>query len=438
MERRRALGGCIPRRVVRSKPLKLPPADLYEEFKGGTGTAREVSTTIAFVRLLRKLLRDKDVGRRIVPIIPDEARTFGMDALFREIGIYSWVGQLYESVDAGLLISYKESKDGQLLEEGITEAGSVASFTAAGTSYATRGEIMIPFYIFYSMFGFQRTGDQIWAFADARGRGFMMGATAGRTTLNGEGLQHEDGQSHILATTVPNVLAYDPAFAYEMALIVREGLRRMYEKQEDIFYYITLYNENIVHPSMPEGAENGIVKGLYRFRPAPVTGRHRVQLFGSGSIMLAVGQAQELLAERFDIAADVWSAPSYQQLRNEALSVDRWNRLHPEETPRKPYVVQALEGVPGPIVAATDYLKAVPDLIRPWITQRFISLGTDGFGRSDTREALRRFFEVDAESIAAAALYALSQEGKIPPSEVSRAIKDLGIDPEKPDPLFAN
>ena len=438
MKRRRALGGCIPRRVVRSKPLKLPPADLYEEFKEGTGTAREVSTTIAFVRLLRKLLRDKDVGRRIVPIIPDEARTFGMDALFREIGIYSWVGQLYESVDAGLLISYKESKDGQLLEEGITEAGSMASFTAAGTSYATRGEIMIPFYIFYSMFGFQRTGDQIWAFADARGRGFMMGATAGRTTLNGEGLQHEDGQSHILATTVPNVLAYDPAFAYEMALIVREGLRRMYEKQEDIFYYITLYNENIVHPSMPEGAENGIVKGLYRFRPAPVTGRHRVQLFGSGSIMLAVGQAQELLAERFDIAADVWSAPSYQQLRNEALSVDRWNRLHPEETPRKPYVVQALEGVPGPIVAATDYLKAVPDLIRPWVTQRFISLGTDGFGRSDTREALRRFFEVDAESIAAAALYALSQEGKIPPSEVSRAIKDLGIDPEKPDPLFAN
>jgi len=438
MERRRALGGCIPRRVVRSKPLKLPPADLYEEFKEGTGTAREVSTTIAFVRLLRKLLRDKDVGRRIVPIIPDEARTFGMDALFREIGIYSWVGQLYESVDAGLLISYKESKDGQLLEEGITEAGSMASFTAAGTSYATRGEIMIPFYIFYSMFGFQRTGDQTWAFADARGRGFMMGATAGRTTLNGEGLQHEDGQSHILATTVPNVLAYDPAFAYEMALIVREGLRRMYEKQEDIFYYITLYNENIVHPSMPEGAENGIVKGLYRFRPAPVTGRHRVQLFGSGSIMLAVGQAQELLAERFDIAADVWSAPSYQQLRNEALSVDRWNRLHPEETPRKPYVVQALEGVPGPIVAATDYLKAVPDLIRPWVTQRFISLGTDGFGRSDTREALRRFFEVDAESIAAAALYALSQEGKIPPSEVSRAIKDLGIDPEKPDPLFAN
>jgi len=438
MERRRALGGCIPRRAVRSKPLKLPPADLYEEFKEGTGTAREVSTTIAFVRLLRKLLRDKDVGRRIVPIIPDEARTFGMDALFREIGIYSWVGQLYESVDAGLLISYKESKDGQLLEEGITEAGSMASFTAAGTSYATRGEIMIPFYIFYSMFGFQRTGDQIWAFADARGRGFMMGATAGRTTLNGEGLQHEDGQSHILATTVPNVLAYDPAFAYEMALIVREGLRRMYEKQEDIFYYITLYNENIVHPSMPEGAENGIVKGLYRFRPAPVTGRHRVQLFGSGSIMLAVGQAQELLAERFDIAADVWSAPSYQQLRNEALSVDRWNRLHPEETPRKPYVVQALEGVPGPIVAATDYLKAVPDLIRPWVTQRFISLGTDGFGRSVTREALRRFFEVDSESIAAAALYALSQEGKIPPSEVSRAIKDLGIDPEKPDPLFAN
>src|SRR5881296_3357096 len=435
LERRRALGGSIPKRVVRSKPLRLLPDSFYEEFKGGTGASREVSTTMAFVRLLRQLLRDKEIGRRIVPIIPDEARTFGVDSLFREIGIHSSVGQLYESVDAGLLLSYNETRDGQLLEEGITEAGSMASFTAAGTCYANHGEITIPFYLFYSMFGFQRTGDQIWAFADARGRGFLMGATAGRTTLNGEGLQHEDGQSHILATTVPNVLAYDPAFAYEMALIVREGLRRMYEKQEDIFYYITLYNENIVHPSMPEGAENGIVKGLYRFRPAPVTGRHRVQLFGSGSIMLAVGQAQELLAERFDIAADVWSAPSYQQLRNEALSVDRWNRLHPEETPRKPYVVQALEGVPGPIVAATDYLKAVPDLIRPWVTQRFISLGTDGFGRSDTREALRRFFEVDAESIAAAALYALSQEGKIPPSEVSRAIRQLGIDPEKADPL---
>ncbi|PYV20135.1 MAG: pyruvate dehydrogenase (acetyl-transferring), homodimeric type [Acidobacteria bacterium] len=435
LERRRALGGSIPKRVVRSKPLRLPPDSFYEEFKGGTGASREVSSTMAFVRLLRQLLRDKEIGRRIVPIIPDEARTFGVDSLFREIGIYSSVGQLYESVDAGLLLSYNETRDGQLLEEGITEAGSMASFTAAGTSYATHGEITIPFYLFYSMFGFQRTGDQIWAFADARGRGFLMGATAGRTTLNGEGLQHEDGHSHILATTVPNVLAYDPAFAYEVAMIVREGLRRMYERQEDIFYYITIYNENIVHPPMPEGVEEGIVKGLYRFRPAAISADRRVALFGSGSMMQSVLRAQELLAERFQVAADVWSAPSYQQLRNEALSTDRWNRLHPEAEPRRPYVVRALEGVEGPIVAATDYMKGVPDLIHPWVRQRFISLGTDGFGRSDTREALRRFFEVDAESIAAAALYALSQDAKIPPADVAAAIRQLGLDPEKPDPL---
>jgi pyruvate dehydrogenase E1 component len=435
LELRRALGGPLPRRVPRSKPLSLPAADVYDEFKLGTGTGREVSTTIAFVRLLRLLMRDREIGRRIVPIIPDEARTFGMDSMFREFGIYSSMGQVYEPVDAGMLLSYHESKDGQMLEEGITEAGSTASFTAAGTSYATHGEPMIPFYIFYSMFGFQRTGDLFWAFGDARGRGFALGATAGRTTLNGEGLQHQDGHSHVLASVIPNLLAYDPAFAFEVAMIVKSGLHRMYEKEEDVFYYITLYNENIYHPPMPEGVEEGIIRGLYLFRPAAEKMHRHVQLFGSGSILPSVLKAQELLALRFHVSADVWSVPSYQQLRNDALSADRWNRLHAESDPRVPYVVEALRGVTGPIIAATDFMKTVPDLIRPWVAQRYVTLGTDGYGRSDTREALRRFFEVDAASIAVAALHALSQDGKAADEEVAAAVRSLGIDPEKPDPL---
>jgi pyruvate dehydrogenase E1 component len=435
LERRRSLGGFLPRRIVRSKPLELPPPNLYDEFKSGTGKSREVSTTMAFVRLLRQLMRDKEIGRRIVPIIPDEARTFGMDSMFREFGIYSSVGQLYESVDAGMLLTYHESKEGQILEEGITEAGSTASFTAAGTTYATHGEFVIPFYLFYSMFGFQRTGDLFWALGDARGRGFAMGATAGRTTLNGEGLQHQDGHSHVLASVIPNVVSYDPAFAFEVAMIVKNGLHRMYRKGEDVFYYITLYNENILHPPMPEGSEEGILNGLYLFRRAPAKLKHHVQLFGSGSIMQCVLQAQNLLAERFGISSDVWSATSYQQLRDEALSADRWNRLHPESDPRVPYIVECLKGVPGPIVAATDFIKTVPDLIRPWVNPRYITLGTDGFGRSDTRESLRRFFEVDAESIAVAALQALSLEGRIPAREVAGAIRDLGMNPDKPDPL---
>jgi pyruvate dehydrogenase E1 component len=434
LDRRAALGGCLPQRIVRSKPLRLPAGDLYQEFREGTGTGREVSTTIAFVRLLRQLLRSDEIGRRIIPIIPDEARTFGMDSLFREFGIYSSLGQLYESVDANLLLNYHESKDGQLLEEGITEAGSTASFTAAGTSHATNGEIMIPFYIFYSMFGYQRTGDLYWAFGDARGRGFAIGATAGRTTLNGEGLQHEDGHSPLLFSVVPSALVYDPAYAYEVATIVRDGLRRMYENQEDVFYYITVYNENIAHPSMPEGSEEGIIRGLYRLRQGG-QGRHRVQLFGSGSILPSVVKAQQILADQFDIAADVWSATSYQQLRDEALSADRWNRLHPEEPRKRPYVADVLEAVEGPIIAATDYMKTVPDLIRPWVKQKYVVLGTDGYGRSDTREALRRFFEVDAESIAVAAMYALCEEGKLTAQEVSGAIQRLGIDPDKPDPV---
>jgi pyruvate dehydrogenase E1 component len=435
LELRSKLGGFLPQRVNRSKPLPLPASTVYDEFKSGSGTGREVSTTMAFVRLLRALMRDKEIGRRIIPIIPDEARTFGMDSMFREFGIYSSVGQLYEPVDAGMLLSYNESKNGQILEEGITEAGSTASFTAAGTSYCTHGEHMIPFYLFYSMFGFQRTGDLFWAFSDARGRGFALGATAGRTTLNGEGLQHEDGHSQVLASVIPNIVAYDPAFAYEVAMIVKSGLERMYQRGEDVFYYLTLYNENIEHPPMPDGAEEGIVKGLYLFRPAPARLKHHVQLFGSGTIMQCVLKAQELLAEKFQISSDVWSATSYQQLRNEALSADRWNRFHPESIPRVPYVVRTLQNATGPFIAATDFVKTVPDLIRPWMTQRYVVLGTDGHGRSDTREALRRFFEVDAESIAIAALHALSQDGSIPAKEVAIAIGDLGVNPEKPDPL---
>jgi pyruvate dehydrogenase E1 component len=435
LERRRILGGFLPKRVVQSKPLRLPPASLYDEFKAGTGTSREVSTTMAFVRLLRSLMRDKGIGRRIVLIIPDEARTFGMDSMFREFGIYSSMGQLYESVDAGMLLSYNESKTGQILEEGITEAGSTASFTAAGTSYATHGEPMIPFYIFYSMFGFQRTGDLFWAFGDSRGRGFALGATAGRTTLNGEGLQHQDGHSHVLASVIPNVQAYDPAFAFEVAVIIKNGLHRMYRKEEDVFYYVTLYNENIAHPPMPRGVEIDIIRGLYVFRPASEKLRHHVQLFGSGSIMQSVLKAQELLAEKYQISSDVWSATSYQQLRNEALSADRWNRLHPEDPLRVPFIVKTLQKVPGPIIAATDFTKTVPDFIRPWVKQRYITLGTDGYGRSSTREELRRFFEVDAESVVIAALSALYQDGQVPAQDVSRAIRDFGVDPEKPDPL---
>jgi pyruvate dehydrogenase E1 component len=392
---------------------------------------------MAFSRLLRNLVRDPQIGKRIVPIIPDEARTFGMDPLFKEVGIYNPLGQRYTAVDQELLLSYVEATDGQILEEGITEAGAMADFTAAATSYATHGEPMVPFYTFYSMFGFQRTGDQIWALGDARGRGFMMGATAGRTTLTGEGLQHDDGHSHILASTVPNVLAYDPAFAYELAIIVREGIRRMYgEAGEDVFYYLTLYNENWVMPPKPDGVEEGVLRGLYRFRAAERGSRH-VQLLGSGSILHQALRAQELLAERYDVAADVWSVPSFQQLRNDALSAERWNRLHPEADARIPYVVQQLGQAPGPIVAATDYLKSLPDMVARWVDRPFTVLGTDGFGRSDTREALRMHFEVSPEQIAYAALHGLCLTGAADRAELVKAIGELGIDPERTDPREA-
>jgi len=436
LERRLALGGSVPRRVVRATKVPLPDPAAFAEFAKGSGAAA-ASTTMAFSRLLRNLLRDKNIGKRVVPIIPDEARTFGMDPLFKEVGIYSPLGQRYEPVDAGTLLPYREATDGQVLEEGITEAGSMASLTAAGTSYATHGEHMVPFYIFYSMFGFQRTMDQIWAFGDARGRGFLLGATAGRTTLNGEGLQHEDGHSHVLATAIPNIRAYDPAFAYETAVIVQDGIRRMLEANEDVFYYITLYNENYPMPALPDAAADGLLRGIYRFRAGGEGRRRRITLFGSGSIMQQVLVAQKLLEERFDVSADVWSVTSYQLLRNDALETERWNRLHPDITPRRPYLVEVLRGVAGPIVAASDYMKSVPDQVARWLPQPFVPLGTDGFGRSDTREALRRHFEVDAEHITVASLHALAQTEMGSAAEVTAAIADFGIDPERIDPRLA-
>ena len=428
VERRRALGGCLPKRIVRSAPLPLPPDDTFADVSAGTGDGQAVSTTMAFVRMLRSLLRTKELGRRIVPIVPDEARTFGMEGLFKEFRIYSPFGQRYVPVDAELLLSYSEGADGQILEEGITEAGAMGSLTAAGTSYATHGEPVIPFFILYSMFGFQRTMDQIWAFGDARGRGFLMGATAGRTTLTGEGLQHTDGHSHLLASAVPNVRPYDPAFAYEIAVILKDGLRRMYAEGEDVLYYITIYNENLPQPAQPEGVEDGVLAGLYRFRPAAAPRKHAVQILGSGTILYAALRAQEILAERYDVAADVWSATSFTALRREALDCERHNREHPEQEPRIPYVTRVLVPTPGPVIAATDWIKAVPDQIARWVPRPWQSLGTDGWGRSDTREALRRFFRIDAENIAYAALWQLASAGEIERDVVLGARRDFGFD----------
>ncbi|MGH2703751.1 MAG: pyruvate dehydrogenase (acetyl-transferring), homodimeric type [Actinomycetota bacterium] len=440
-ERRAELGGFLPERRVRSMQVHLPDPKAYAAFDPGTvERQQEVSTTMAFVRLLRDLLKDKEFGRRVVPIIPDEARTFGMESMFKDFKIYASTGQLYEPVDASMLLSYREARDGQILEEGITEAGSMASATAAGTAYATHGEPMVPFFLFYSMFGFQRVGDLIWSFGDSRGRGFLLGCTAGRTTLNGEGLQHEDGHSHLLGSSVPNCRAYDPAFAYETAAIVRDGLRRMLDGGEDIFYYLTLYNENYVMPPRPEGDEidEGIVKGIYRFRSAPEERRHRAQLFGSGSILATqVLRAQELLAGHHDVAADVWSVTSYKALREDALAAERWNRLHPDEAPQTPYLEKALNGSEGPVIAASDWVKSVPDLIGRFVPATFVPLGTDGFGRSDTRESLRRHFEMDAEHIVVATLATLARWGEVKSKVVTDAIERYEIDPERVDPLVA-
>jgi pyruvate dehydrogenase E1 component len=435
-EHRRLLGGPVPVRRVRTEPAQTPEGDTWSRFFEGVD--RDVSTTMVFVQMLTQLLKDPEIGKKIVPIVPDEARTFGMESLFRQFGIYSHVGQLYEPVDKAMLLYYREAKDGQILEEGITEAGSMASFIAAGSSNATHGIDMIPFFIFYSMFGFQRIGDLIWAAADQRTRGFLLGATSGRTTLNGEGLQHEDGHSHVLASVVPNLLAFDPAFAFEVAVIIRDGLKRMFTDREDIFYYITLYNENYPMPPMPAGAEEGILKGAYKLKPAAEgDDRPRIHLLGSGSLLREALRAQEILGEKYGVAADVWSATSYKELRRDALEADRWNLLHPDQESRKPYVVQIFEGDDRPIVAVSDYMKLVPDMISRWLPGRLLSLGTDGFGRSDTREALRRFFEVDAECVVIAALWQLAQRGAVDRCVVKRAIEELGVDPDKLDPLIS-
>jgi pyruvate dehydrogenase E1 component len=433
--RRRALGGMLPRRVVRNKPLELPGDAPYAEFLTGSGT-RAASTTMVFAGLLRNLLRDPGIGNRVVPIIPDEARTFGMDALFSEVKIYAPFGQTYEPVDAGMVLSYREAVDGQILEEGITEAGAMGSFTAAGTAYATHGQAVIPFYIYYSMFGYQRVGDLIWAFGDSRGRGFMLGGTAGRTTLNGEGLQHEDGHSPLLFSAIPNVRIYDPAFAYELATVIRDGMRRMYVDGEDIFYYITLYNENYPMPPMPEGSEEGILRGLYLYRAADGERTNRARILASGSAVQAAVEAQAMLLEQHDVAAEVWSATSYQLLRQDALDVERWNRLHPDAEPRVSYVDEQLGGDGGPIVAVTDYMKAVPDQIGRFVTVPFIPLGTDGYGRSDTRVALRRHFEIDAGSISVAVLDGLAQQDRLPRHVVAAAIEHYGLDTEIVDPRY--
>ncbi len=436
LERRKSLGGFLPKRREKTAALPVPGEGTWEEFYKGAAETR-VSTTMAFAKLLSKLLRDPGIGRNIVPIIPDEARTFGMDTLFRQVGIYSPKGQLYEPVDRETLLFYQEARDGQLLEEGISEAGAMSSFIAAGTAHANYGTPMIPFYTFYSMFGFQRIGDLIWAAADSGVRGFLLGATAGRTTLNGEGLQHADGHSHLLASTVPTLLTYDAAFAYEVAVIVREGLRRMYQRREDIFCYLTLYNENHEMPAMPSGVEEGILKGLYRFRPADGKRKLRAHLLGSGPLLFEALRAQEILASRYDVAADVWSATSYNLLRREAQKVQRWNLLHPAEAPRKSYLESLLESEEGVFVALSDYMKIVPDQIAPWVPGGLVTLGTDGFGRSDIRPRLRRYFEVDAESAVIATLHALSRTGRIRKSVVARALRELQYNPAKPHPDMA-
>ncbi len=435
LERRKRLGGFIPMRRPKADPLETPPLEFFKAQLEGSGD-REISTTMAMVRMLTALVRDKTIGPRIVPIVPDEARTFGMEGMFRQIGIYSPLGQLYTPQDADQLTYYREDKKGQILQEGINEAGSFCSWAAAGTAYSNHGVQMIPFYLFYSMFGFQRIGDFIWAGGDMQARGFLIGGTAGRTTLAGEGLQHQDGHSQLVATTVPNCRAYDPCYAYELAVIVQDGMRRMFTEQENIFYYITCMNENYVHPPMPEGVVDGILKGMYLLEAAKgKKGRPRVQLMGSGTILREVQAAAKILDERFSVDADVWSVTSFSELRREALSVERWNQLHPLEKPRTSYVAQCFADRKGPFVAATDYMKTVPDQIRQWVPGRYVTLGTDGYGRSDGRKALREFFEVDKHSIVVAALKALADEGSVKREVVVEAIREFGIDPEKRDPV---
>jgi pyruvate dehydrogenase E1 component len=433
-QQRAALGGSIPARRRRAKPLPVPDLDLFKSQLEGTGE-REISTTMAFVRVLAALLRDKQIGRHIVPIVPDESRTFGMEGLFRQVGIYSPVGQLYQPQDSEQLMFYKEDQHGQILEEGITEAGSISSFVAAGTSYSTHAVPMVPFYIYYSMFGYQRVGDLVWAAGDSRTRGFMLGGTAGRTTLNGEGLQHEDGHSHLLFSVVPNCRAYDPTFGYELAVIIQEGLRRMLAEQEDVFYYVTVMNENYTHPAMPDGAQEGILRGMYPLRQASKRSKKpTVQLLGSGTILREVIAAAELLEADFDVLADVWSVTSFTELRRDGIEVERFNMLHPTGRPRRAYVSECLSEGRGPVVASTDYLRAVADQIRQWVPGSYRTLGTDGYGRSDFRQALRRFFEIDRHYVAVAALKELADQGKVKPTLVKAAIDRYELDPDAPMP----
>jgi len=434
-ERRAALGGHLPARRRKSAPITIPPLSAFApQLKSTEG--REISTTMAFVRILNTLLRDKEIGKRIVPIVPDESRTFGMEGMFRQFGIFSQVGQLYRPQDADQMMFYREDKTGQILQEGINEAGAMASWIAAATSYSTSNTPVIPFYIYYSMFGFQRVGDLAWAAGDMRARGFLIGGTSGRTTLNGEGLQHEDGHSHLIAATIPNCVCYDPTYSYELAVIVQDGLRRMYGENEDVFYYITTLNENYPHGEMPEGAEESIRKGMYKLRSVEAKKKAaRVQLLGSGAILREVEAGAALLAEDFGIASDIWSVTSFMELRRDGLDVDRWNMLHPTATPRRSHVEICLDKAGGPVIASTDYMKLLADQIRPFVPGRYRVLGTDGFGRSDYRRKLRSFFEVDRFHVVVAALKALSEDGTVPASVVADALRKYGIDPDKPNPV---
>jgi pyruvate dehydrogenase E1 component len=434
-ERREALGGYLPQRKTMAAPLEIPPLSTFEPLLQSSGD-REMSTTMAFVRMMTILTRDKKIGKFIVPIVPDEARTFGMEGMFRQLGIYSHEGQLYQPQDKDQIMFYKEDKSGQILEEGINEAGAFSSWIAAATAYSNHGINMVPFYIYYSMFGFQRIGDLAWAAGDLQARGFLLGGTAGRTTLAGEGLQHDDGHSHILSGTIPNCVSYDPTFAYELAVIIHDGMRRMNVEQENVYYYITVMNENYHQPEMPKGVEKGIIKGLYLFQSGGKKKR-KVQLMGSGTILREVIAAADLLDQDWAVDADIWSATSFTELRREGLEADRWNRLHPLADQKVSYVEQCLKGRRGPVIAATDYMKAYPDQIRKWVPGRFDVLGTDGFGRSDMRKNLRRHFEVDRYHVTVAALKALADEGSLPAAKVDEAIKKYGIDVDRPDPMHA-
>jgi pyruvate dehydrogenase E1 component len=433
-EVRARLGGSLPQRRRRTASLDAPKIDAFKAYMEATAAGREISTTMAFVRMLTALVKDKTIGRNIVPIVPDESRTFGMEGLFRQLGIYSSVGQLYEPEDSDQLMFYKEDRNGQILQEGINEAGATCSWIAAATSYSTNNVPMIPFYIFYSMFGLQRVGDLLWAAGDMRARGFLLGGTAGRTTLNGEGLQHEDGHSHILSSLIPNCRSYDPTFSGELAVIVQDGLKRMVQDQEDAFYYITLMNENYAHPALPEGAREGVLKGMYRLAEGPASKGPRVQLLGSGTILREVVAAADLLAKDWGVTADLWSCPSFTELRRDGVATARWNLMHPADKPRLSHVEQCLAPTKGPVVASTDYVRAFADQIREFVPRRYKVLGTDGFGRSDSRENLRRFFEVDRHYVVVAALKALAEEGEIPAAKVAEALAKYGIDADKPAP----